>query len=102
MKWYRNLFLGNCGNCDIEEIKHEIINRINHNHFYLITLPANDENLLDIITAEMGALITWREVYVIGIAGSKDDAVSLTVKIIETINNEIGSFDFREYFNEFD
>ena len=57
MKWYKELYIGK----SIEQNRDEIISDIADNQKlkkrFLITLPANEKNMLDIITAKMGTII---------------------------------------------
>lgn len=101
MKWYKNLYIGE----SIDKKAADIISDIEENKIirkkFLITLPANDNNMLDIITADMGMLVTWRDVYVIGVAGSRKEAVDLSSQIISTAYFETGDFRLKEIFNDF-
>lgn len=101
MKWYKNLYIGE----SIDKTATEIISDIGVKKCvrkrFLITLPANDNNMLDIITADMGIMVTWREVYVIGVAGSRKEAVDMCTQILSAIYSETGDFRLKEMFNDF-
>ena len=53
MKWYKKLYLGE----NAEKSRYKVFGRIRMNKFsfntYLIVLPSNKENLLDIISVNM-------------------------------------------------
>ena len=101
MKWYKELYIGK----SIEQNRDEIISDIADNQKlkkrFLITLPANEKNMLDIITAKMGTIISWREIFVIGVAASKQEAVELVTEIISIVHHETNAFNLKEYFNDF-
>lgn len=101
MKWYRNLYIGESIDKTIDEIISDVETKKDVRKKYLITFPANENNMLDIITADMGIIITWREVHVIGVAGSKKEAVELTSQIISEAYNSRGDLNLEEYFNDF-
>lgn len=101
MKWYRKLYIGESINQGIDEIISDIEVNKNTRKKFLITLPANDKNMLDIITAGMGILVSWRNVYVIGVAGSRMEAVNMTSEILTSVYNETGDFRLKEIFNDF-
>lgn len=102
MKWYTGLYTGDSITCDIEDIKLKIAGKCKVKNLFLITLPANNKNILDIISVKMGMLITWREVFVIGVAGSRREAVEMVSRILTSIYNETGGFNLKEYFKEYD
>lgn len=70
---------------------------------YLITLPSNPSNVLDVYTAnvllqshfkEKQAL---KEIYVVGIAKGHDEALELVRNIIDEVYCNTGSFDISGY-----
>lgn len=101
MKWFKNLYIGESFNKTADELINDIIVKNDTKRKYLITLPANDKNMLDIITAKEGIIISWREVYVIGIAKTKAEAFDLTSLIISEVYHKTNGFDLREYFDDF-
>lgn len=101
MKWYKNLFIGESIEQGFEEVIADISVNKKTKKRYLITLPANKNNMLDIITAKMGIMITWREVYVIGVAGSKNEALNMTADLVLSVYKETGDFNFEDFFNDY-
>jgi hypothetical protein len=90
MKWYRKLYLG-------ENAK---MNRFSIDT-YLITLPSNDENLLDVFQANMLLQPYYkkadRDIFVIGIANGKDEAYEVVRDIIDDVYSHTGAFDIKKY-----
>jgi len=67
---------------------------------YSITLAMNEENLLDIINANelLFPYYQRKEIYVIGLAKSREEAKLLAVDILMDMYKETGGFKAREYF----
>lgn len=101
MKWYKELYIGKSIEQKRDEVISDIIDNKKLKKRYLITLPANDKNMLDIITAKMGIIVSWREVFVIGVASTKQEAVDMVTEIISTVYRETNAFKIEEYFNDF-
>lgn len=101
MKWYKKLYIGESITENAEEIIKDISVNENVKKRFLITLPANKSNMLDIITAKMGIMITWRPVFVVGVAGSRKEAVEMTADLVSEIYEKTSGFDFEEYFNDY-
>ena len=99
MKWYTGLFIGEKAYKKIDKIRAKIEEGRRCRNAYLITLPANSENMLDIIPVNLGIMITWREIYVIGIAATKQEAVLLTGEIIKKVYEETNDVKVKEYFS---
>ena len=67
---------------------------------YLITFSENPRNLLEIIPAltmiQQSAADICPEI--IGLAGNKDEAVGMTVEIIQEVYDRTGDFRVEEYW----
>ena len=67
---------------------------------YLITFSENPRNLLEIIPAltmiQQSAADICPEI--IGLAGNKDEAVEMTVEIIQEVYDRTGDFRVEEYW----
>lgn len=97
MTWHENLYVS-------EKASHESIRQFGRMRkkfqfpAYMITLPANPDNLLDIMSArEIERNCGYREVVVVGIASGKKDAIELVRDIIWDTYNNTGGFNIREY-----
>lgn len=102
MKLHKNLYWGKSV-CDLKRtIKYEIKYRKFAVGYYCLTLPDSEENLMDIIQSEQLKLKFMRKQprVVIGIAGSKNEAMLLAGEIIYDIYKQTGGFDVIGYFKE--
>lgn len=99
MKWYDNLFVGE----SIQKKANKIKWKINHNagtfKVHIIALPSNENNLLDIIPARelLQKGYPKNNLYIIGLAGDYDEAVSMTTDIILETYLKIGTINIKEY-----
>lgn len=101
MKWYRNFFVGESIDSSREEIMEQISVKKKVSKRFLIILPANKENLLEIVTAGFGISINWREVFVIGVSGSRKEAVGLVSEIISLIYEQTGMLAIEDFFDDY-
>ena len=85
IEWNENLYVGE----KIRRRKNRIIKRLNKNKpclsVFLITEPTNAENFLDIIDSKMFVFKYYKDRInkVHGLAGSKEEAEQLLVKMLE-------------------
>lgn len=99
MKWYKDLYVSEAIGKKANKIKW----KINHNagtvNIYLVCLPSNKDNLLDIVPAIelMQKGYPKKDLHVIGMAKGYDDAVDLTRTIIEQTYNSTGGVNVVEY-----
>lgn len=66
----------------------------------LITYAANGQDLFDLLPAKE-LKISYRkqqELYVLGMAGSKEEAIGLVQDMVMEVYKETGGFDVRSYF----
>lgn len=99
LKWCRDLRIG-------ESVKKtdRIRRKLNHGKIvpgvYLITFSENPRNLLEIKPAltmiQQSAADICPEI--IGLAGNKDEAVEMTVEIIQEVYDRTGDFRVEEYW----
>lgn len=83
MEWYRDLYLGS----GAAKKKYKILRKINKHLLskaYIITLPSNEANVLDIYSYNeiLQHHYDTNNLFVIGLAHGKDDALELTKNII--------------------
>ena len=99
MVWHEELFVGKSVN---PRRKKRMIRKINKrsilNRAYLITLPANTDNLLDIIDAKVVRRRGYpdQNLYIIGLAGSYEEAVTLAAEILYSYYLACGDFRLQE------
>lgn len=101
MKLHKNLYWGRSVEDLKRTIKYEIKYRKAAAGYYCLTLPDNEENLMDIIPSGQLKVKLFRRTprTVIGIAGTKKEAMMLAGTIIYDIYKETGNFDVSGYFN---
>ncbi len=103
MIWYDDLFLGQSIS---PRRKKRIIRKVNRRSVfgaeYLLTLPSNPDNLLDIISVRVVRQRYYpkKEMVVIGLAGNYEEAVLLAGEIITSVYKVSGSFRVKDYFQK--
>ena len=105
MRWYRNLYLGD----NAKKAKYKVFGRIRKGRFtsdtFLITLPSSEENLLDITSANFLLQPYFKKkenrenLYVLGIADGKDEALEVVRTIIDEVYTNTGSFNISGYLH---
>ena len=102
LEWYKKLYIGE--NAQKDAVK--AMRRLNHGklqrNMFLVTYPTNPENLFDIIGTEQ----LWQKTVhrrcplVIGLAGSKDEAVQIVQQIVEDTYKKQLDVDVRRYLSD--
>jgi len=105
MKWYKKLYCGE----NAKKAKYKMFGRIVKNKLtfdtFLIILPTNPQNLLDIISANFLKQPHFKkkrfqdEIYVVGIAKGQDEAFELVRIIIDEVYQATSGFDIPKYLN---
>lgn len=99
MKWYKDLYVGESISHKVDKIKW----KINHNagtlSIYIIALASNPQNMLDIIPTRelLQKAYPKKEMRIIGLAGSYNEAIELVRKIVEETYNVTGNANVRYY-----
>lgn len=97
MRWYENLYVSQ--KASKEKLKQ--FGRMRKEFSfpaYVITLPANEQDLLDIISyQEFTSNPCYEDSFVIGIASGKADAKELVMDIIWDTYSHTGQFKVKEY-----
>lgn len=101
MEWYRNLYLGEAA----EKKKYRLYRRINKRRLinaYVVTLPSNDENVLDIYRfAELRQkFYKRRDIFIIGLACGREEAMELAKDIIWEVWQNTGTFKVSDYIRK--
>jgi hypothetical protein len=100
MNWYFDLYLGE----KAEKKKDDLIRKIKNGktavNTYVLTLPANNTNQLEILAA--GELDFWydklQQPMIVGLACGKKEARALVVRITKDVLQETGGTGIRDYF----
>lgn len=102
MKWYKDLYIGESIAHKKNRIKWKIIHNAGQLDIYVIALASNRENLLDLIPAWelMQKHYPKEHVFIVGLAGSYEEAAELAAKIVCEAYAATGSFKVREYIKK--
>ncbi|SEQ06549.1 hypothetical protein SAMN02910289_01164 [Lachnospiraceae bacterium RM5] len=97
MRWYNNLYVGK----NAKKIKKKIIKCVNENKAlgkaYLITLPLNDKNVLDIYPDYILIQNYYKrqDMYIVGIADGYEEAKMMVSDILLDCYKKTGQFKVR-------
>ena len=100
MNWHKNMYFGE----EARKKKTKIIYNIDTHKLqvgvYVLTFAANGTDLIDIIPSFMLEKEGYkgRDIVVIGLAASKDEAYEVGRQIITDVYEQTGGFDVRSYF----
>lgn len=102
MRWYKNLYAGESVRHKHKKIKWKIMHNGGQLRVYVITLASNTQNLLDIIPSWelMQKHYPKGQLYVIGLAGSYEEALETAGHIINEVYKNTGGFDIRSYIQK--
>lgn len=105
MKWYKGLYLGE----KAREDKYKILGKVVRSRFqadtFLIMLPSNPANVLDVVPAvylnqpHFNKKFYKNEVYVVGIAKGRNEALELVRSIVDEVYQATGGFDISGYLH---
>lgn len=99
MKWYKNLYLGET----IAPKARQIMKKINKNKpvmdVYLITLPSNPAEQLDLIPSWVLLQKGYptEHIRVVGMAKGREEAMQLVVTLAEEVYEKTGEANITEY-----
>jgi hypothetical protein len=99
MKWYRNLYVGESIAENSEKVKRKILRGALQVQIYVITLPSNQQNLLDIIPVReiQQKYYPKRDLYVIGLAKGREEAEQVATELLSEVYFKTGGFDLQAY-----
>ena len=99
MKWYSNLYVSESIGKKVNKIKW----KINHNagtiNTYVIALPSNPANILDMIPTYdlMQKAYPKKNIHIIGLAKGYDEALDLIRQIVQEVYEATGDFNISNY-----
>lgn len=101
MEWYRNLYLGEAA----EKKKYKLYRRINKRRLfnaYVIALPSGGDNVLDIYRYMelLQKHYAKRDIFIVGLACGKDEAMELAARIIGEVYQNTGTFGVSDYIRK--
>lgn len=99
MRWYRNLYIGEQARKNRYKIVWKVKHRAGTINIYLLILPFNSENTLEIINANylLQSYYKNKDIKIIGIAYSYEEALTLLTKIVQEVYQKTGNVKIKEY-----
>lgn len=99
MKWYNYLYIGEKAEKDSDKIISNIKNGKLQLNKYVLAIPFNDSDILDIYPAMVLTQKHYMEsdLIVVGIASGKEDADNLMQEILLECFSETGGFGLKNY-----
>lgn len=99
MKWYKNLYMGEYAGKKKNRIKWKVNHGVGMVDTYLITLPTNSSNLLDILPSWnlQWSFIRQNCPMIIGIAEGYEEAAYLVSSIVLEVYEATGAFEIEKY-----
>ena len=101
MKWYADLYVSDSCRAQKESIRNDIEQGLYSHKLFLITLAVNQRDLLEIRRASSLSRESLRRdlPMIIGAAGSKEDAIQLSCRIVEECYRSRKDVNVREYLS---
>lgn len=99
MEFYRRLFFGP----QIKKRRKEILWKLRHgkplHNIFLLTLPSNEQNQLDILPANLLLQPYYKrqELFIIGVGKGRDETLELLRAFVERIYAETGDVKITDY-----
>lgn len=103
MKWYKNVYVGDNAKKKKSAIVAKTEGRIFQHNIYLITLPSQKDNLLEMFSANELIQPHYKNrdaeegIYIVGIAKGYDEAVTTMAAVLTDTYTHTGGFDVAEY-----
>ncbi|MBQ9828483.1 MAG: hypothetical protein IJM62_07350 [Lachnospiraceae bacterium] len=100
MKWYSRLYTSGSVTGVEKIIMRELERKEDTEGYYLITLPSNGIGLLEIMASEKSGAGKHgkKELFVVGLAGTKEEAQELAGQIVADVYAKTGAFDTASFF----
>lgn len=99
MIWYDKLYVGESMIHKTNKVKWKIRHNAGQINIYVIALPSNQENLLDIIPSQelLQKGYPKKNLYIVGLAQGYDEAIQLAGTIVAEVYRHTGAFHVTEY-----
>lgn len=99
MIWYDKLYVGESMIHKTKKVKWKIRHNAGQINIYVIALPSNGENLLDIIPSQelMQKAYPKKQLYIVGLAKGYDEALEVAASIVTEVYRETGAFAVTKY-----
>lgn len=102
IKWYRRLYLGEKAKGKKTLVLKKLSDGEIHPKLYLVVLPSNDSNLLDILPQPVLLQEHYRnmELYAVGVSVGKREAMELAGRIVMDAYMATGRTDVKAYLGD--
>lgn len=102
MIWYDDLYLSENIEKKADKIKWKITHNAGMLHMYVISLPQNNDSLLEIISTKelMQRYYPKKNLVIVGIAKGYEEAVTMAATIVVETMNSLGSTNVKRYLKE--
>ena len=102
MIWYDDLYLSENIEKKADKIKWKITHNAGMLHMYVISLPQNNDSLLEIISTKelMQRYYPKKNLVIVGIAKGYEEAVTMAATIVVETMNSLGSTNVKQYLKE--
>ncbi|MGN0350504.1 MAG: hypothetical protein ACI4ES_02550 [Roseburia sp.] len=99
MIWYDKLYVGESIIHKTNKVRWKIRHNAGQINIYVITLPSNRENLLDIIPSQelLQKGYPKKNLYIVGLAKGYEEAIELAGSIIMEVYRHTGAFAVTDY-----
>lgn len=97
--WYQNLYVGENADKHLRKIKWKLVHGIGTLRVYLLTMPSNNKNSLDIINAAYLKQPHYKkqQIKVVGVAMSYEEALQVLQQIVTEVYEETQKMDIKEF-----
>lgn len=97
--WYRDLYVGEAAGSKLDKIKWKVQHYAGDLRIYLITMPTNEKNSLDIIHEAhlKQSYYKKRDIFIVGVALSYDEALQVVLRIAEDVYSQTKGADIKGY-----
>lgn len=102
ISWSNQLFISKSINKrDLKSIKKKVNKNIFLKDVYCITFASNTDDLFEIYNIKQFVFPYYKkkDIHILGLAKSKEEAYELIIEMIEDIYKETGEFKVRGYFS---
>lgn len=100
--WYRNLYTGEKADKHRKKIQWKLKHRVGTVRVFLLTMPTNENNSLDILNAAYLKQPYYRkkEIRVVGIAVTYEEATQVLLRIVEEVYKSTNGMDIKGFLNK--
>lgn len=97
--WYRDLYVGESAREKLDKIRWKVQHYAGDLRIYLITMPTNEDNSLDILHEAhlKQSYYKKKDIYVVGVALSYEEALQVVTNIVEEVYTKTKGADIKAY-----